>query len=299
MYKSETLREYYKNKSGNKTASCLLQNGTKEVFGVFPRTAYSGKTFCRHHAFYKISLIVGAGTLWYEGARFELNGATLFLSTPMTTYSWEARSEKQEGWHCLFTDLFMKDIPLDYWISPASLPAGCPVFRMSEEQCAEFSRLFEKMQQELFSGYRFKMELLRSYVCTIIYEALKMLACTGEMKKTDASAWLTRQFLQLLEKQFNKYSPDDPVHLSTPGDFARRLCTHVNHLNRSVKQVTGKTTTALINERMIKEAMLLLKMPEWNIAQIANGLGFEYPANFNLFFKKQTGIAPSVFRNNI
>jgi AraC-like DNA-binding protein len=68
---------------------------------------------------------------------------------------------------------------------------------------------------------------------------------------------------------------------------------HVNYLNRSVKEVTGKPTTSHISERIITEARALLQQTDWNIADIAYALGFEYPTYFNNFFKKMTGTNPS------
>jgi AraC-like DNA-binding protein len=42
--------------------------------------------------------------------------------------------------------------------------------------------------------------------------------------------------------------------------------------------------------------MALLKHTNWNIAEISYSLGFEEPAHFNNFFKKQTNKTPSSFR---
>jgi AraC family transcriptional activator of pobA len=63
-----------------------------------------------------------------------------------------------------------------------------------------------------------------------------------------------------------------------------------------VRDTTGKTTTAHIAERLASEARALLRHTDWNIAEVGYGLGFDEPANFNYFFKKQTGLAPSAFR---
>ena len=51
-----------------------------------------------------------------------------------------------------------------------------------------------------------------------------------------------------------------------------------------------------IAERVAKEAKALLRHTDWNIADIAYSLGFEYPAYFNNFFKKQTTLNPKAFR---
>ena len=70
----------------------------------------------------------------------------------------------------------------------------------------------------------------------------------------------------------------------------------INHLNRCVKEITGKSTTTVISERLVSEAKSLLQHTDWNIAEIAFALGFEYPTYFNNFFKKMTGSNPRSFR---
>nr|WP_262903345.1 helix-turn-helix transcriptional regulator [Hymenobacter psoromatis] len=84
--------------------------------------------------------------------------------------------------------------------------------------------------------------------------------------------------------------------MRTPGDFARCLSVHVNHLNRALRELTGKTTSVHIAERITREAKALLQHTNWSTAKIAYGLGFEYPTYFNNFFKKQTGTTPSALR---
>ena len=71
---------------------------------------------------------------------------------------------------------------------------------------------------------------------------------------------------------------------------------HVNYLNRAVKEVTGKPTTAHISGRILSEAKALLQHTDWNISDIAYSLGFEYPTYFNNFFKKMTGTNPKSVR---
>ena len=74
------------------------------------------------------------------------------------------------------------------------------------------------------------------------------------------------------------------------------MSVHVNHLNSSVKKITGKPTTTLITDTMIHEAKALLQHTNWSVAEIAYALGFEYPTYFNNFFKKKTGQIPRSVR---
>jgi AraC-like DNA-binding protein len=79
-------------------------------------------------------------------------------------------------------------------------------------------------------------------------------------------------------------------------DFAEQLNVHVNHLNRSVKENTGKTTSQIIAERMLQEAKILLKYSPLNISEIAYALGFTETTHFNNFFKKHAQLSPLRFR---
>jgi AraC-like DNA-binding protein len=73
---------------------------------------------------------------------------------------------------------------------------------------------------------------------------------------------------------------------------------HINHLNRAVKETTGKTTSALIATRLVSEAKALLKHTNWSITEIGYSLGFEEPAHFNNFFRKHAEVSPSAFRSS-
>jgi len=75
-----------------------------------------------------------------------------------------------------------------------------------------------------------------------------------------------------------------------------QLAIHTNHLNRTLKEATGKTTTGHIAERIIIEAKALLLHSNWDVAQISYSLGFGHTSNFNIFFRKQTGQTPHRFR---
>lgn len=146
------------------------------------------------------------------------------------------------------------------------------------------------------TDYTFKDELVRNYIGLIIHEALKMQPSENYSKNKNASSRITNVFLELLERQFPIESTEKPLQLKTAQDFAKELSVHPNYLNRSVKEVTGKPTTAHITERIISEAKALLQHTDWNIADVAYALGFEYPTYFNNFFKKITGTNPKSLR---
>lgn len=80
--------------------------------------------------------------------------------------------------------------------------------------------------------------------------------------------------------------------------YANKLNITPDHLNRTVKSKIGKTAKEYIQARIIIEAKRLLYFTDESNKEIAYELGFTEPANFSAFFKKQTQLSPSDFKNN-
>lgn len=78
--------------------------------------------------------------------------------------------------------------------------------------------------------------------------------------------------------------------------YANKLFITPDHLNRTVKSKIGKTAKDYIQARIITEAKRLLYFTDLSNKEIGFELGFNEPANFSAFFKKQTQVSPSNFK---
>ena len=259
--------------------------------------ANSGHTYSRKD-FYKINLTTGKFIFHYSDKSLETDNTFLFFGNPNIPYSCEAVSSKFSGYTCLFTEEFLKlgDRSEGLLQSPLFKLGGTPIFKLDKDQNDFIIRVFQRMITEQKNGYAFKDEVIRNYINLIIHEAVKMQPTVNQPKKANAAERITAVFLELLERQFPIESTDRPLELKTAQDFAKSLFVHVNYLNSSVKDVTGKPTTAHIADRIISEAKALLQHTKWSITEIAYALGFEYPTYFNNFFKKKTGYIPKAER---
>lgn len=270
-----------------------------EQFTVFERTTYASKPLpYNRRDFYKISLTSGTSRLYYADKGIEVNRPALIFSNPMIPYAWEPISEEQGGFFCLFTEDFLKvkDRDLVLQDSPLFKTGADPVFFADPAQTDYISTIFENMLREFGSDYVHKFDLLRNHVNLLLHEAMKMQPSANYFKHQNASERIVSIFLKLLDRQFPVDSPQHALKLKTANDYAEQLSVHVNHLNRAVKKVTGKTTTQHLTERMVSEAKALLQNTNWSINEIAYSLGYDYPTYFNNFFKKQTGFSPSSLR---
>jgi AraC family transcriptional regulator, transcriptional activator of pobA len=254
--------------------------------------AYSRKDF------YKICLTTGKSRIHYADRSFDHEGTVLFFGNPHIPYSWETLTTTYVGYTCLFSEDFLRVSEQSESIlqSPLFKLGGTPILSIDLAQRDFLNGVFRKMIEEQQTDYSFKDDLIRNYIHLIIHEALKMQPSENFDQHKNAASRLASVFLELLERQFPIESPDSPLQLRTPQDFAESLAVHVNHLNRSVKEVTGKPTSAHISERIVREAKALLLHTNWNVSEIAYALGFGYPTYFNNFFKRLTGITPKEAR---
>jgi len=248
--------------------------------------------------FYKICLTTGKSIIHYADRSFEVEGTVLFFGNPHVPYSWETISSTYVGYTCLFSEEFLNvsertDILQQ---SPFFRIGGTPILAITEQQRAFLNTIFQKMIEEQNSVYVYKDDLIRNYINLIVHEAMKLEPSENFDLHKNAASRITSVFLELLERQFPIESPDKPLQLKAAQDYAKNLAVHTNYLNRVVKEVTGKPTTAHITERIISEAKALLQHTDWNVADIAYALGFEYPSYFNNYFKRMTGTNPSALR---
>ena len=248
--------------------------------------------------FYKICLTTGKSIIHYADRSFEAAGTVLFFGNPHIPYSWETVSTSYVGYTCLFSEDFLKlsDRSESLQQSPLFKIGGTPILKITENQREFLSTIFRKMIDEQHTDYTYKDDLIRNYINLIIHEALKLQPSENYDKHNNAASRITNVFLEILERQFPIESTKRPLQLKSAQDFANSLAVHVNYLNRAVKEVTGKPTTTHISERIISEAKALLQYTDWNIADVAYSLGFEYPTYFNNFFKKMTGTNPTALR---
>ncbi len=298
MEMTETIQQFYARTQKTDAANVELNNAGSGHFNVFTRDTCYRKTPYGRRDFYKITLILGTGKLHYADKWVDLDKPSLLFSNPSLPYSWESTSAEQKGWYCLFTEAFVHPVCKEaLQDSMLFRMGGVPAFFVDGQQQEEIGGIFQLMQREMASDYAHKFDLLRNYLQVILHYGLKMQPAERLDQPLSAASRITHSFLELLERQFPIDTTETELQLKTANDFAEKLSVHVNHLNRALKETTGRTTTEHIADRVVKEAMALLRHSDWNIAQIAYGLGFEYPAYFNIFFKKHTGLTPMEARS--
>ncbi|HBU77137.1 MAG TPA: AraC family transcriptional regulator [Muricauda sp.] len=298
MKGSESLQEFYQRVPKLRQGVDGLNNSGAGHINVFSRDKCRLISPYMRRDFYKVTLIIGEGTIQYANKWIAIDRPALLFSNPLVPYAWEASSEEQKGWFALFSESFLLNGAQSTSLreSPLFRVGSDPVFFLNDGQLDEISRIFQRMEKEMQSDYQFKYDVVRSHLHLIIHEAMKYNPANSFERSYNSSERIASLFLELLERQFPVDFPNAPLEMKSAKDYAAHLSVHVNHLNRMVKKQTQKTTTEHIADRVLREALALLQHSDQSVSEIAYSLGFDNPAYFTNFFKGKVGASPNQVR---
>lgn len=240
-------------------------------------------------SFYEIFLITrGRGTLTLDGRSYGLGAGRVFFTSPGQPRQWRARV--LDGW-CLF---FTADFVEEFFRDPLflfSLPyfhreGGNLQLTLTRAEAQAFEHRLAMMQREIRKLRPDSPHALRA----ALYETLIQLARaytgkTGAPVRENATAVRLRL---LIERDFRERHQ--------PGHYARKLRITVGHLNHLARRHLGRTAGVVIRERLAAEAKRQLLHTDATVAEIGYALGFKDPAYFARSFRRETGLAPTTFR---
>ena len=168
---------------------------------------------------------------------------------------------------------------------------GEQVVQLNDRQFQQFKTYFEMIQEKSTETAPNTTAIIRS----LIYVILNELDDIHHKLETEVSSQGVRndqilpRFKALLsenfitERQVSFYS--EKMHLSP------------KYFSTLIKDLSGKTAGAWINEMLILEAKVRLQNKEQSVAQVAYDLNFSDPSHFGKFFKKHAGVSPMDYRN--
>lgn len=295
----ESIPEFYR-RIGEHNFSVADYSKEKPYFSVQPCRCRIGHTSFSYREFYKVTLVLGEGKLYYADKWIKVDRPALLFSTPLIPYAWEAMGPNLTGSFCIFNEAFIRVSEKMGTLadSPLFNTSKERIYFLDERNLNTIQEIFGKMKEELETDYPQKLDVLRCYLHLFIHEAMKMEPTSTYVPHRNAAQRIAELFLALLDRQFPVEIPKKSLSLRTAADYAARLSVHINHLNRVVKATTGQTTSELITRRITQEAVSLLQHSAFSIGEIAWGLGFEGIPSFSNYVKKHTGASPTELREN-
>jgi len=160
----------------------------------------------------------------------------------------------------------------------------------AQEFVQEFAESLPKLRRELIWSAPASAAAATARLTTLLVGAVRALHRPAEVVSAagNARAALVARWREKIESHLRR-------GLSV-AQYAKMLNVTPARLRAACIEVTGKTPTRVLEERLLLEAKRNLTYTNMTIAQIAYYLGFTDPAYFSRFFSKLAGESPAAFR---
>jgi len=168
--------------------------------------------------------------------------------------------------------------------------ADQPTIKLNKSDFEKYINICENITEELLlptdnAQHTLLKNLLHNFL--LLAEREKRKKGFAEIKKS-ADLDYTLLFRDLLETNFTK--------LKAVNDYAQLIFISKKRLGQATSKILGKSPKEIITDRILLEAKRLLVHTNLSIKEIGQELGFEDPAYFVRYFKKNTETTPVEFR---
>ena len=295
-YELGDFRHVHRAPGGGTDFGCNRLGRSKFIdgFELYSGEGLVGSVGPLRSAFYRMSITVSGELDMQIGLEhFRHRPRTLAFTFPDQIFFKNNISADASGYYILFKEGF-----LDELLPAARLPeefpflsiTGAPLFQVSEEELTAVVALVAQMDQEVRGDRPGRIRALQLYLYLVLLEAKRSYLRQELNKPVPVAAG------PALVGRFQKLVGTNVLTTRTVADYAALLAVSPNHLNKVVKEVTGKTASDSISEMLVQEAKSLLRYTDSSVAEIAYKLDFSDPASFNRFFKGGTGETPLAWR---
>ncbi|MFE5296104.1 AraC family transcriptional regulator [Streptomyces sp. NPDC056632] len=262
--------------------------GTFDTIGPMSRAA-----FPHRHTFYEIVHVThGAGTHVVDMERWELRPPHLGLILPGQLHHWED-VHGLDGSVVLFTPEFLLDHPGDQDLLRRI--AARPWLRLDPAAHRRTAHLIAELGEEYGHGDAGFATVLRSLLHVLLVRTARLGAPPEPPAPSGRPASVADAFARLIARTDADGAAAGPRSVR---ECAERLGVTPGYLTEAVRVALGRTPAGLLREARTREAQRLLAHTSLSVRQVASRAGFDDPAYFCRFFRRETGMSPGDFRKH-
>lgn len=247
----------------------------------------------RHDCYFVLFITKGGGEHIIDGQHFDIKPFSTFFMAPGQVHSWSF-SPDIEGFFLYFKlDFYSNYVRERHLIKFPMFQAATASSYVQLDASVE--KDLAVVLSDMLNEYHNKAigwnEVIQNGLDTLFIRMARYGKMGDVMKGPMTVSIQIRNFLTLIESHYKT--------LKLPSEYAIKMHISPKYLNALCKKCVGKTATALIQERVIREAKRYLAYSEMNIKQIARELGFNDFSYFMRSFKKLTGATPDQYRKSL
>lgn len=176
-------------------------------------------------------------------------------------------------------------------------PTGAVFTKPETSRFEDVVSLFEQLGRAYNKLDSHRVEIMKSIIDLITLYLITSHSRTNarilvpEAGKKNRQAIQAEQFCTLLEENFHR-----PWTVS---EYASSMGLSASHLTRICRAVLSETPNALVRQRRILEAKLLLEYTGLHLSEVAYRSGFQDKPFFSRTFKSFVGVSPGAYRQGL
>ena len=246
----------------------------------------------KHDFYLSVLFTKGSGKHTIDFNTYNIKPGSLFFMLPGQTHDWELSNDiegyiffhTKSFYNLLFPNKRLDEYPTFY------LRDNLKHIQLDTQEQPIYENYFKTILTEYQTSNLLKYRKIGLLLDLIYIDSNRIKINTPfNSDKTNTQMMYYKNLQQLIDTNF--------LTLKKPKDYAEKLNITVKHINKIVTSLLNKSTSELINERIILEAKRLISHGELTIKEIAYHLNYEDYSYFSRFFKKNTGLTPSEFSN--
>ncbi len=243
----------------------------------------------------------GEGVYTFGTTEYYIRENMLCSVSPDMVRSWQAQMDDQQGYFVSFSETFFNhgcENKRFLHELPFFQLDGSPVHALSQDQTQYFLSIFQLMKTEYHEEQGFSPGVLRALLQMLLHKASAQFKERNDLSliNNQSALRLVKAFKSLYMRDLHVLGQGKSVMLKTIAAYADELGVSQNHLNDTIKSITGRSAGQMIRYHLANHATMCLMHADKTISEIAFALGFDDPSYFTRFFKSQTGKSPSEFR---
>ena len=225
----------------------------------------------------------------YGQTSYDKSDSGLFLDRPDDILQWNL-TEPLSGYHILINAKLFNKYARDYNFIDYD---NHERLFLTEDEKNILIDIFAKAYFE-YKKSNFSIQILVAYANLILSYTHSFYQRQFETRSKIYNQ-VVADFYENLDTYFD--DRQESHALLTVSFFAKKSNLSPNYFGDVIKHFTGSSPLEHIHDRIIRIAKDKLRQPHLTVREIAYSLGFDYPSYFTRFFKKQTGITPTDFRD--
>ena len=262
---------------------------------------YAKNEYRANHAYSLIYALQGSSRIYIRDREYSLEAGDFYIISPNTLFSVTAMPQtivffisiEENFFSAAFMDLIYKNFGLSAFFRMLFQKGQNNFFAFYIQPDDEVRYLLQHLLMEFLTYDKYADEMSMSYT-KILFSTLLRRQCQKKDDTQDLPEAAAKLKIFDILRYMEKHSAD-----ITLAALCKQFHYSESYISRMIRNVTGKSFSAIVTEFRIIQAQNYLRETDLSIGEIALEVGYHSFEHFSRCFKKSTCISPREYRKRL